>query len=279
MKEVSFGQYYPVKSFVHNMNPALKILFLIAYIVAVFLAKNFYGLAACVGVLLIIIICSRVPIFKILRAVKGILFLLIFTAVINVLFHGGEEVYWGNAETGVYYKYGIIQITQAGIVFSLFLIIRLVLLVICSSLLTYTTSPVSLTDGIEAILTPLKWVRFPVHELALIMSIALRFIPILMGETERIKNAQKARGADFEKGGLIKKIKSFIPVLVPLLLSAFRRADELGDAMDARCYTGGRKRTKYKKMRFTWRDLIGFLTGAALVTGVVLLRIYLGSPL
>ena len=258
MKEVSFGQYYPVKSFVHNMNPALKILFLIAYIVAVFLAKNFYGLAACAGVLLIIIICSRVPILKILRAVKGILFLLIFTAVINVLFHGGEEVYWGNAETGVYYKYGIIQITQAGIVFSLFLIIRLVLLVICSSLLTYTTSPVSLTDGIEAILTPLKWVRFPVHELALIMSIALRFIPILMGETERIKNAQKARGADFEKGGLIKKIKSFIPVLVPLLLSAFRRADELGDAMDARCYTGGRKRTKYKKMRFTWRDLIGF---------------------
>ena len=279
MKEVSFGQYYPVKSFVHNMNPALKILFLIAYIVAVFLAKNFYGLAACAGVLLIIIICSRVPILKILRAVKGILFLLSFTAVINVLFHGGEEVYWGNAETGVYYKYGIIQITQAGIVFSLFLIIRLVLLVICSSLLTYTTSPVSLTDGIEAILTPLKWVRFPVHELALIMSIALRFIPILMGETERIKNAQKARGADFEKGGLIKKIKSFIPVLVPLLLSAFRRADELGDAMDARCYTGGRKRTKYKKMRFTWRDLIGFLTGAALVTGVVLLRIYLGSPL
>ena len=279
MKEVSFGQYYPVKSFVHNMNPALKILFLIAYIVAVFLAKNFYGLAACAGVLLIIIICSRVPILKILRAVKGILFLLIFTAVINVLFHGGEEVYWGNAETGVYYKYGIIQITQAGIVFSLFLIIRLVLLVICSSLLTYTTSPVALTDGIEAILTPLKWVRFPVHELALIMSIALRFIPILMGETERIKNAQKARGADFEKGGLIKKIKSFIPVLVPLLLSAFRRADELGDAMDARCYTGGRKRTKYKKMRFTWRDLIGFLTGAALVTGVVLLRIYLGSPL
>ena len=279
MKEVSLRQYYPVKSFVHNMNPALKILFLIAYIVAVFLAKNFYGLAACAGVLLIIIICSRVPILKILRAVKGILFLLIFTAVINVLFHGGEEVYWGNAETGVYYKYGIIQITQAGIVFSLFLIIRLVLLVICSSLLTYTTSPVSLTDGIEAILTPLKWVRFPVHELALIMSIALRFIPILMGETERIKNAQKARGADFEKGGLIKKIKSFIPVLVPLLLSAFRRADELGDAMDARCYTGGRKRTKYKKMRFTWRDLIGFLTGAALVTGVVLLRIYLGSPL
>ncbi len=279
MKEVSFGQYYPVKSFVHNMNPALKILFLIAYIVAIFLAKNFYGLAACAGVLIVIIACSRVPLLKVLRAVRGVLFLVLFTAVINVLFHGGEEVYWGNAETGVYFKYGIIQITQSGIIFSLFLIIRLVLLVTCSSLLTYTTTPVALTDGIEAILTPLKWIRFPVHELALIMSIALRFIPILMDETERIKNAQKARGADFEKGGLVKKVKAFVPVLVPLLLSAFRRADELGDAMDARCYTGGKKRTKYKKLRFTWRDLIGFLVGAGLITGVVFMRIYLGSPI
>lgn len=279
MKEVSFGQYYPVKSFVHNVNPALKILFLIAYIVAIFLAKNFYGLAACAFVLLLIVVFSRVPVLKVLRAVKGVLFLVIFTAAINVLFHGGDEVYWGNAETGVYVSYGIIQITQSGIVFSLFLIIRLVLLVTCSSLLTYTTTPVALTDGIEAILTPLKWIRFPVHELALIMSIALRFIPILMDETERIRNAQKARGADFEKGGLVKKVKAFVPVLVPLLLSAFRRADELGDAMDARCYTGGKKRTKYKKLRVTWRDLIVFFVGAALIAGVVLLRIYLGIPL
>ena len=277
MKEVSFGQYYPVKSFVHNMNPALKILFLIAYIVAIFLAKNFYGLAACAFVLLLILIFSRVPFLKVLRAIKGVLFLVIFTAVINVLFHTGSDVYWKGP--AVYWHWKIFSVTQAGIVFSLFLIIRLVLLVTCSSLLTYTTTPVALTDGIEVLLTPLKWIRFPVHELALIMSIALRFIPILMDETERIKNAQKARGADIEKGGLIKKIKSFVPILVPLLLSAFRRADELGDAMDARCYTGGKKRTKYKKLRLTWRDLIGFLVAAALVTGVVLLRIYLGAPL
>ena len=277
MKEVSFGQYYPVKSFVHNLNPALKILFLIAYIVAIFLAKNFYGLAACAFVLLLIIIFSRVPLLKVLRAVRGVLFLVVFTAVINVLFHTGEEVYWKGP--AVYWQWKIFSVTQEGIVFSLFLIIRLVLLVTCSSLLTYTTSPVSLTDGIEAILTPLKWVRFPVHELALIMRIALRFIPILMDETERIKNAQKARGADLEKGGLIKKVRAFVPILVPLLLSAFRRADELGDAMDARCYTGGKKRTKYKKMRFTWRDVIGFFVGAALIAGVVLLRIYLGQPL
>ena len=274
MKEVSFGQYYPVKSFVHNMNPALKILFLIAYIVAIFLAKNFYGLGACAAVLLVIILCSRVPVLKVLRAIRGVLFLVVFTALINVLFHTGEEVYWKGP--AVYWHWKVFSVTQEGIVFSLFLIIRLVLLVMCSSLLTYTTTPVALTDGIEALLTPLKWIRFPVHELALIMSIALRFIPILMDETERIKNAQKARGADLEKGGLFKKVKAFVPVLVPLLLSAFRRADELGDAMDARCYTGGKKRTKYKKLRFTWRDLLGFLVGAALVTGVVLLRIYLG---
>ena len=277
MKEVSFGQYYPVKSFVHNMNPALKILFLIAYITAIFLAKNFYGLAACAFVLLLIIIFSRGPFFKIFRAVRGVLFLVIFTAVINVLFHTGEEVYWKGP--AVYWQWKVFAVTQAGIVFSLFLIIRLILLVMCSSMLTYTTTPVALTDGIEALLTPLKWIRFPVHELALIMSIALRFIPILMDETERIKNAQKARGADLERGGLLKKVRAFVPILVPLLLSAFRRADELGDAMDARCYTGGKKRTKYKKMRLTWRDLIGFFVGAALVAGVVLLRIYLGQPL
>jgi len=276
MKDVSFGQYYPVKSFVHNLNPCLKILFLIAYIVAIFLAKNFYGLAACAFVLLLIIIFSRVPLRKVLRSIKGVLFLVIFTAAINLLFHGGDAVYWKGP--AVYWQWKIFCVSQAGIVFSAFLILRLVLLVMCSSMLTYTTTPVSLTDGIEALLTPLKWIRFPVHELALIMSIALRFIPILMDETERIKNAQKARGADFEKGGLIRKVRTFVPILVPLLLSAFRRADELGDAMDARCYTGGKHRTKYKKLKFTWRDLLAFLLGAALVTGVVLMRIYLRSP-
>ncbi len=146
-------------------------------------------------------------------------------------------------------------------------------------MLTYTTTPVALTDGIESLLTPLKWIRFPVHELALIMSIALRFIPILMDETERIKNAQKARGADFETGGLVKKVRAIIPILIPLLLSAFRRADELGDAMDARCYTGGKHRTKYKKLRFGWRDLIGFLLAAGLVTVVALMRVYGWAPL
>lgn len=277
MKDVSFGQYYPVSSFIHKMDARLKILFLIAFIVAIFVATNFYGLAACAFVLLVAVILSRVSFSKVLRSLKGILFLVLFTAALNVLFYGGEKTFWGGP--AVYWKWGIFQVTQEGIVFSLFLILRLVLLVVCSSLLTYTTTPVDLTDGIESLLLPLKWIRFPVHELALIMSIALRFIPILMDETERIKNAQKARGADFETGGIVKKVKAIVPVLIPLLLSAFRRADELGDAMEARCYSGSKNRTKYKKHRFGWRDLIGFLTGAALITGVVLLRVYLGEPL
>lgn len=267
MKEVSFGQFYPVDSFIHRMDPRLKLVFLIGFIVAIFVANSFYGLAACAGVLILIIAFSRVPVLKILRAVKGILFLVIFTAAINILFHTGDHVYW---------QWKIFCVTREGIIFSAYLILRLVLLVVCSSMLTYTTTPVSLTDGIESLLTPLKWIRFPVHALALIMSIALRFIPILMDETERIKNAQKARGADFESGGPVKRIRAFIPILVPLLLSAFRRAEELGDAMDARCY-GGKKRTKYKKLRFTWRDLVGFLTLALLITGVALLRVYVGD--
>lgn len=263
MKDVTFGQYYPAASFVHRLDPRLKLFFLIVYIVAIFLADTFCGLAICACALVLIIAFARVPLRKILRSVRGILFLVVFTAVINVLFYGGKTVYA---------HWWIFTITKEGLIFSAFLILRLVLLVMCSCMLTYTTTPVALTDGIESLLTPLKWIRFPVHELALIMSIALRFIPILMDETERIKNAQKARGADFESGGLVKKIKSIVPILIPLLLSAFRRADELGDAMDARCYSGGKKRTKYKKLRFSWRDLIGFLLCAGVITGVCLLR-------
>ena len=145
-------------------------------------------------------------------------------------------------------------------------------------MLTFTTTPVSLTDGVESLLTPLKWIKLPVHALALVMSIALRMIPVLMDEVDRIKNAQRARGADLDRGGLMHKIRTTIPILVPLVLSALRRADELGDAMDARCYMGDKHRTKYKKLHFTWRDLLAFLVGAALITGVVLLRIYLPAP-
>ena len=198
---------------------------------------------------------------------KAVLFLLAFTAVLNLFFHAGD------GETPLI-EWGVIRIYESAIYFTVFLAVRLFLLVLASSLLTLTTTPVSLTDGIESLLTPLKWVRFPVHELALIMSIALRFIPILTDETSRIMNAQKARGADFESGGLVKRVKAVLPILIPLLISAFRRADELGDAMDARCYAGSKVRTKYKKLTLTWRDLVAGLLITALVVGVALLKVY-----
>ena len=265
MREVSFGQYYPAESFVHKCDPRAKILFLIGYIVAVFLGKNFYALGACAALFLLVAIFSGVPFSALLRSVKAVLFLLLFMTVLNLFFYQGETVIW---------QWRFIVITKEAIYYTIFLAARLFLLVLGSSLLTLTTTPVSLADGIESLLSPLKIIRFPVHELALIMSIALRFIPILTDETGRIMNAQKARGADFETGGLAKRVKAIIPILIPLLISAFRRADELGDAMDARCYSGSKVRTKYKKLTFGWRDLIVFLAVAALISGVIYLRLY-----
>ena len=271
LNDVTFGQYYPTRSFVHNMDPRAKIVFMIAYIVAIFLASNFFGLAAVTAFLIFIVLLSRVPFGSVLRSVKMILFLIIFTAILNLFFYGGESSY----EPLVHWW--IITITYESIINMIFLAFRLFLLVMGTSVLTLTTTPVALTDGIESLLKPLKYIKFPVHELALIMSIALRFIPTLLDETNRIIAAQKARGADFETGGLIKRAKAMIPVLVPLLVSAFRRAEDLGDAMDARCYSGAKGRTKYKKLTFTWRDLVGTLAVAALIAGIVLLNIYLGG--
>ena len=271
LNDVTFGQYYPVRSFVHNMDPRAKIIFVIAYIVAIFLADNFFGLAAVILFLLVAVLLSRVPFGRVLRSVKMILFLVIFTAVLNLFFYAGESAY------EPLLQWGIVRITWESVVNTVYLAVRLFLLVLGTSLLTLTTTPVSLTDGLESLLKPLSYIKVPVHELALIMSIALRFIPTLMDETNRIVAAQKARGADFDTGGIVKRAKAMVPVLIPLLVSAFRRAEELGDAMDARCYSGAKGRTKYKKLRFTWRDLIGVLAVAALITGVVLLNVYLGG--
>lgn len=271
LNDVTFGQYYPAKSFVHNMDPRAKIVFMIAYIVAIFLAKNFAALGAVTLFLIIMIVAARVPFGRVLRSVKMILFIIIFTAILNLFFYSGSASY----EPLVHW--GIIKITQESVVNMVFLSLRLFLVVMGTAVLTLTTTPVALTDGIESLLTPLKWIRFPVHELALIMSIALRFIPTLLDETNRIIAAQKARGADFETGGLIKRAKAVVPILIPLLVSAFRRAEDLGDAMDARCYSGAKGRTKYKKLTFTWRDLLGLLFIGGLITGIVFLNLYLGG--
>ena len=266
MRDVSFGQYYPANSFVHKCDPRTKLLFLITYIVAVFLAKNFYALGVCALVFLAVALFSAVPIKSLLKSVKAVLFLLVFMTVLNLFFYKSENPIW---------SWKFLSISKESIFYAIFLAARLFLLVLGSSLLTLTTTPVSLADGIESLLSPLKWIRFPVHELALIMSIALRFIPILTDETARIMNAQKARGADFESGGLIKRAKAIVPILIPLLISAFRRADELGDAMDARCYSGSQVRTQDKKLTVSWRDFIAFFVIAALLTSVILLKIYL----
>lgn len=265
LNDVTFGQYYPAKSFVHSVDPRTKLLFVIAYIVALFLVKSFYGIALCAVMLVLIIFASRVPFKSVLRSVKGIIFILLFTSVLNLFFHSGERLLW---------HWGIIKIYLEGVLFAVFLMFRLVLLVLGSAALTLTTTPVNLCDGLESLLKPLKLIRFPVHALALIMSIALRFIPTLIDETNRIISAQKARGADFETGNIFKRVKAIIPILIPLLISAFRRAEELGDAMDARCYSDSKNRTKYKKLKFGWRDAVAALYAGAILAGAVLFNIY-----
>ena len=265
MREVAFGQFLPNNSFVHKMDARVKILAVIAYIVAVFLVKSFHflGFGACLLFVLIATIASKVSIFRVLKSIKGILFFIILSAVLQIFFNAGGRVLW---------SWEFIVITDMGLLNAGFIVSRITLVVLGASLLTLTTSPVELADGIESLLTPLKWVKFPVHEFALIMSIALRFIPTLLDETDRIIKAQKARGADFDSGNIFKRAKALMPVLIPLLISSFRRADELADAMDARCYSGSKNRTKYKKMKLGWRDLIGTILIAGLITGVVFLN-------
>lgn len=263
MKDVSFGSYFPANSFVHKMDARAKILIAIAYMVAAFLVQSFHflGFAACALFVIIATIVSKVPFIKVLKSVKAIIFFIIFSAVLQLFFNKNGTPLWENG-----------FITDVGLLNAGFIIARILLIVLGASLLTLTTSPVELADGIEGLLYPLKWIKFPVHEFALIMSIALRFIPTLLDETDRIIKAQKARGADFESGNVFKRAKALIPVLIPLLISSFRRADELADAMDSRCYAGSKNRTKYKKMTLTYRDLIGVLFVAGLIVGVVFLN-------
>lgn len=265
MKDVAFGQFYPAKSFVHNMDARVKILGVIAYIVAVFLVKPFHflGFLACLVFVVFATLMAKVPFGRVLKSIKGILFFVIFSAVLQIFFNqgGNELVSWW-----------IFRITDEGLLNAGFIFARISLIVLGASILTLTTSPVEIADGIESLLYPLKWIKFPVHEFALIMSIALRFIPTLLDETDRIIKAQKSRGADFESGNLFKRAKALIPVLIPLLVGSFRRADELADAMDARCYAGSKNRTRYKKLKMTWRDLLGVIFIAGLIVGVVFLN-------
>ena len=265
MRDMAFGQFYPANSFVHKMDARIKILLSIAYLVAVFLIKEFvfWGFLAAAVFIVVACIFSEVPVFKVIGSVKAILVFVILSAVLQIFF---------NKDGNIVVNWWIFKITDIGLKKAAFIVLRIMLVVMGTSLLTLTTTPVALADGIESLLTPLRLIKFPVHEFALIMSIALRYIPTLLDETDRIIKAQKARGADFESGGLFKRAKAMIPVLIPLLISSFRRADELADAMEARCYSGAKGRTKYKKAKLGWRDLLGTLFTAGLIVAICILN-------
>ena len=262
LKDITLGQYFPGKSPVHRMDPRTKLIMLIVYIVALFLASSWVSYSVVFVFLAISIAVSRIPLKAIVRGMKPLVLILIFTGVLNLFLTTGETVL---------VQWWVITISLEGVIRAFFMVTRILMLLAGTFLLTYTTSPIALTDGLESLLSPLKVLRLPVHELSMMMCIALRFIPTLIEETDKIMSAQKARGADFESGKLMQRVKALIPILVPLFISAFRRADELATAMECRCYQGGDGRTKMKLLRFKLIDLVTFLVGALLLAGVIVL--------
>ena len=262
LKDITLGQYFPGNSVIHRLDPRTKLILLITYIIALFSAGNWVTYGVAFAFLAVSITISHIPLKAIVRGMKPLVFILVFTGILNLLFTEGETVllsFWN------------ITITLEGVVRAVFMIGRILMLISATFLLTYTTSPISLTDGLESLLNPLKTIKVPVHELSMMMCIALRFIPTLIEETDKIMSAQKARGADFESGNLIKRIKALVPILVPLFISAFRRADELATAMECRCYQGGAGRTKMKLLRYRRRDFAAYGTGVALLLAVFVL--------
>ena len=263
LKDITLGQYFPGNSPVHRLDPRTKLLMLVVYIVALFCAVSWVSYAAVFAFLAATIAISKIPVKSIVRGMKPLIVILVFTGVLNLFFTVGE------GEPLI--DFWIFTIYAEGVVRAFFMVIRILMLISGTFLLTYTTSPISLTDGLESLLGPLKVFRLPVHELSMMMCIALRFIPTLIEETDKIMSAQKARGADFETGSLLQRVKALVPILVPLFISAFRRADELATAMECRCYQGGEGRTKMKILHFTYFDFVAYGIGAALIVAVSVL--------
>ena len=261
LNDITLGQYYPTDSAVHRMDPRVKILLLIALIVAIFLAGNLLAFVPVVALLLAASALSHVPIRMMLKGVKPLRFILVLTFVLNVFFLQGETVL---------VDLGFAVIKTESLITAVHYTLRLVFLVLASSLLTLTTPPIVLTDGLERLLSPLRVVHFPAHEMAMMMSIALRFIPTLLEEADKIMKAQTARGADFESGNLIARAKAMVPLLVPLFVSSFRRAGDLAMAMEARCYHGGEGRTRLRVLKCGWGDYIACGVVALLIAAVVL---------
>lgn len=261
LKDITLGQFFPGNSFLHRLDPRMKLLGLIAYLVALFLAQWFVTYALMLALLVWGCAIAHIRAKTLLGGMKPVIFLLIFTAVLNMFYTPGTPLV----------SFWIFTITFEGILHAFFMVVRILMLICATFLLTYTTSPLALTDGLESLLSPLNKIRVPVHELAMIMSIALRFIPTLIEETDKIMCAQRARGADFDSGGLIRKAKALIPLLVPLFISSFRRADELATAMECRCYHGGQGRTRMSQLKLRPTDgvFLVAMVAVAVVIGVM----------
>ena len=262
IRDITIGQYYPVDSSVHRLDPRTKILLTFTYIIALFLVDSIWGYIGVVLALAGAITMSKVPLKYMLRGLKSIVFILLFTVVLNIFFTPGEHTI---------IKWAFINITWEGIFFAIEMGTRLILLIVGSSLLTLTTSPIQLTDGIESLLMPFTKFHVPAHEIAMMMSISLRFIPILLEETDKIMKAQTARGADFETGNIMQRAKAMIPIMVPLFISAFRRAEDLAMAMEARCYQGGKGRTRMNTLQYTNKDYVAFGFGIVYVILCIIL--------
>ncbi len=263
IKDITIGQFFPGNSVVHRLDPRIKLLLTVIYIVMLFMAKNFSALGAGVIFLLVSFLLSGIPVNMMFKSIKPIIPIILFTGVLNLFFISSGDIL-------VQWKF--IRITTGGVHTMLFMAARIVLLICGTALLTYTTSPITLTDAIERIFSPLKIIKFPAHEIAMMMTIALRFIPTLIEETDKIMSAQKARGADLESGNLIKRAKALIPILIPLFVSAFRRAEDLALAMECRCYHGGDGRTRLKQLKTAPRDYVATVIAVLFLVAVILLN-------
>ena len=262
LRDITLGQYFPGDTLIHRLDPRTKILVVILYIIALFISTSYVTYAIMASLLIAEVTIARIKFSTLLKSVRPILFIIVLTVVLNAFYTPGEPIF----------SFWIFTLTREGLRTALFMAARLVLLVMSSFMLTYTTRPIMLTDGLESLLSPLKKLGAPVHELAMMMSIALRFIPTLIEETQKIMSAQKARGAEFDTGTIIDKAKALLPILVPLFISSFRRADELAVAMESRCYHGGEGRTKLHELKFRGIDYAALAIMALALVSVIVLR-------
>lgn len=264
-KNITLGQYLPGNSVIHRLDPRTKLVGMLAYIILIFLAASFWGYLAAAAFLVLVAALAQVKVGFLVRSVRPLLFILLFTMVINLLFTTGETIYW---------KWWFFTISKEGILTAVYMALRLTFLMVGSQLLPLTTSPLMLTDAIESLLRPLSKLKFPVHELGMMMTITMRFIPALMEETDKLMKAQASRGADFESGNILRRARNMVPLLVPLFVSAFRRAEELALAMEARCYRGGKGRTRMKSLHFSRLDIYALLVLLAFAAAMIADHVY-----